>query len=146
MSNELYRNIVIATDGSENSRKAISYGIEIAKISGATVYAVHVVDTLSVVSDIWTAGKDLIHDMMIRDGKKILSETRKIIEDSGVEVKDVLLNGHPGEEIIRFTENNNIDLIVMGTLGATGLEKFLMGSVAEKVVRHSKVPVMVVRN
>jgi nucleotide-binding universal stress UspA family protein len=146
MSNELYRNIVIATDGSENSRKAISYGIEIAKISGATVYAVHVVDTLSVVSDIWTAGKDLIHDMMIRDGKKILSETKKIIEDSGVEVKDVLLNGHPGEEIIRFTENNNIDLIVMGTLGATGLEKFLMGSVAEKVVRHSKVPVMVVRN
>jgi nucleotide-binding universal stress UspA family protein len=146
MSNELYRNIVIATDGSENSRKAISYGIEIAKISGATVYAVHVVDTLSVVSDIWTAGKDLIHDMMIRDGKKILSETRKIIEDSGVEVKDVLLNGHPGEEIIRFAEDNNIDLIVMGTLGATGLEKFLMGSVAEKVVRHSKVPVMVVRN
>lgn len=146
MSNELYRNIVIATDGSENSRKAISYGIEIAKISGATVYAVHVVDTLSVVSDIWTAGKDLIHDMMIRDGKKILSETRKIIEDSGVEVKDVLLNGHPGEEIIRFAEDNNIDLIVMGTLGATGLEKFLMGSVAEKVLRHSKVPVMVVRN
>ncbi|MDM7920243.1 MAG: universal stress protein [Methanosarcina sp.] len=136
----------IATDGSENSRKAISCGIEIAKISGATVYIIHVVDTLSVVSDIWTAGKDLIHDMMIRDGKKILSETKKTIEDSGVEVKDVLLNGHPGEEIIKFAENNNMDLIVMGTLGATGLEKFLMGSVAEKVVRHSKVPVMVVRN
>ncbi|HOW15379.1 universal stress protein [Methanosarcina sp.] len=146
MSSELYRNIVIATDGSENSRKAISCGIEIAKISGATVYIIHVVDTLSVVSDIWTAGKDLIHDMMIRDGKKILSETKKTIEDSGVEVKDVLLNGHPGEEIIKFAENNNMDLIVMGTLGATGLEKFLMGSVAEKVVRHSKVPVMVVRN
>jgi len=146
MSSELYRNIVIATDGSENSQKAISCGIEIAKISGATVYAVHVVDTLSVVSDIWTAGKDLIHDMMIRDGKKILSETKKTIEDSGAEVKDVLLYGHPGEEIIKFAENNNMDLIVMGTLGATGLEKFLMGSVAEKVLRHSKVPVMVVRN
>jgi len=146
MSSELYRNIVIETDGSENSRKAISCGIEIAKISVATVYIIHVVDTLSVVSDIWTAGKDLIHDMMIRDGKKILSETKKTIEDSGVEVKDVLLNGHPGEEIIKFAENNNMDLIVMGTLGATGLEKFLMGSVAEKVVRHSKVPVMVVRN
>jgi nucleotide-binding universal stress UspA family protein len=146
MSSDLYRNIVIATDGSENSRNAIYGGIEIAKISGATVYAIHVVDTLSVVSDIWTAGKELIHDMMIRDGNKILSETRKMIEDSGVEVKDVLLNGHPGEEIIKFAEENNMDLIVMGTLGATGLEKFLMGSVAEKVVRHSKVPVMVVRS
>ncbi|MDQ1276264.1 MAG: hypothetical protein QG610_1839 [Euryarchaeota archaeon] len=145
MSSDLYQNIVIATDGSENSRKAISCGIKIAKLSGATVYAIHVVDTLSVVSEIWTAGKELIQELMIKDGKKILSETKKIIEDSGVEVKDVLLDGHPGEEIIKFAENNNIDLIVMGTLGATGLEKFLMGSVAEKVVRHSKVPVMVVR-
>lgn len=146
MPGNLYKNIVIATDGSENSGKAISCGIKIAKLSGATVYAIHVVDTPSAVSEIWTAGKDLIHEMMIRDGKKILSETRKIIEDSGVEVKDVLLNGHPGEEIIRFAENNNMDLIVMGTLGATGLEKFLMGSVAEKVVRFSKIPVMVVRS
>lgn len=146
MPSNLYKNIVIATDGSENSRKAIFYGIKIAKLSGATVYAVHVIDTPSIVSEVWTAGKELIHEMMVRDGKKILSETKKIIEDYGVEVKDVLLNGHPGEEIIRFAEDNNMDLIVMGTLGATGLEKFLMGSVAEKVVRHSKVPVMVVRS
>lgn len=145
MPSNLYKNIVIATDGSENSRKATFCGIKIAKLSGATVYAVHVIDTPSIVSEVWTAGKDLIHEMMVRDGKKILSETKKIIEDSGVEVKDVLLNGHPGEEIIKFAEDNNMDLIVMGTLGATGLEKFLMGSVAEKVVRHSKVPVMVVR-
>ena len=62
-----------------------------------------------------------------------------------MEVKEVILDGYPSNEIIDFAENNNIDLIVMGTLGKTGLEKFLMGSVAEKVVRGSKVPVMVVR-
>ena len=45
-----------------------------------------------------------------------------------------------------FAENNNADLIVMGTLGKTGLDRFLMGSVAEKVVRGSKVPVLVVRS
>lgn len=146
MPSNLYKNIVIATDGSENSRKAISCGIKIAKLSGATVYAIHVIDTPSMVSEIWTAGRELIQELMIKDGKKILSETKKIIEDSGLEVKDILLDGHPGEEIIKFAEDNNIDLIVMGTLGATGLEKFLMGSVAEKVVRFSKVPVMVVRS
>lgn len=146
MPSNLYKNIVIATDGSENSKKAIFCGIEIAKLSGSTVYAIHVIDTPSMVSEIWTAGKELIHEMMIRDGKKTLSETKKIVEDSGVEVKDVLLSGHPAEEIIKFAEDNNIDLIVMGTLGATGLEKFLMGSVAEKVVRFSKIPVMVVRS
>lgn len=146
MSSNLFRNIVIATDGSENSRKAISCGINIAKLGGATVYAIHVVDMSSIASDIWTAGKEIVYELMVNDGKRILSEARKITEDSGVEVKDVLLYGHPSEEIIKFAENNDIDLIVMGTLGATGLEKFLMGSVAEKVVRFSKVPVMVVRS
>lgn len=63
-----------------------------------------------------------------------------------MEVKEVLLEGYPSEEIINFAENNNMDLILMGTLGKTGLERFLVGSVAENVVRNSKVPVMVIRN
>jgi nucleotide-binding universal stress UspA family protein len=146
MSNSLYRNIVIATDGSENSQRAISCGVEIAKLSGATVHALYVVDTPSIISETWTAGKEMVHEMIIREGKKVLSKVKKIIEDSGVEVKEVLLEGYPSEEIINFAENNNMDLILMGTLGKTGLERFLVGSVAENVVRNSKVPVMVIRN
>ena len=146
MSNSLYRNIVIATDGSENSQRAISCGVEIAKLSGATVHALYVVDTPSIISETWTAGKEMVHELIIREGKKVLSKVKKIIEDSGVEVKEVLLEGYPSEEIINFAENNNMDLIVMGTLGKTGLERFLVGSVAENVVRNSKVPVMVIRN
>jgi len=60
-------------------------------------------------------------------------------------VKSVLLIGRPAEEIIDYAEKNDIDLIVMGTLGLTGVKRFLIGSVAENVVRHSKVPVLVVR-
>lgn len=146
MSNSLYRNIVIATDGSENSQRAISCGVEIAKLSGATVHALYVVDTPSIISETWTAGKEMVHELIIREGKKVLSKVKKIIEDSGVEVKEVLLEGYPSEEIINFAENNNMDLILMGTLGKTGLERFLVGSVAENVVRNSKVPVMVIRN
>jgi nucleotide-binding universal stress UspA family protein len=146
MSNSLYRNILIATDGSENSQRAISCGIETAKLSGATVHALYVVDTPSIISETWTAGKEMVHELIIREGKKVLSKVKKIIEDSGVEVKEVLLEGYPSEEIINFAENNNMDLIVMGTLGKTGLERFLVGSVAENVIRNSKVPVMVIRN
>ncbi|MGI5991087.1 MAG: universal stress protein [Methanosarcina sp.] len=146
MSNSLYRNIVIATDGSENSQRAISCGIGIAKLSGAIVHALYVVDTPSIISETWTAGKEMVHELIIREGKKVLSKVKKIIEDSGVEVKEVLLEGYPSEEIINFAENNNMDLIIMGTLGKTGLERFLVGSVAENVIRNSKVPVMVIRN
>ena len=146
MSSNLYRNIVIATDGSANSRRAVSCGIEIAKLSGAAVHVLYVVDTPSVISENWTACKETIHEVIMNDGKKILSRVKKIVEDSGLTVREVLLDGHPGNEIINFAENNNMDLIVMGTLGKTGFEKFLMGSVAEKVIRGSKVPVMVIRS
>jgi nucleotide-binding universal stress UspA family protein len=146
MSSNLYQNIVIATDGSANFRKVISCGVEIAKLSGATVHALYVVDTPSLISETWTVGKETIRKMMINDGKKIIYKVKKIIEESGVEVKEILLEGHPSDEIIKFAENNKMDLIVMGTLGKTGFEKFLMGSIAEKVVRFSDVPVMVVRN
>ena len=145
MTSDLYRNIVIATDGSENTQRAISYGIELAKLSGAAVYALHVVDISSTVSENWTVGKKTIHKMMKSGGEGFLSKIRKIGEDSEVKVREVLLDGHPSDEIINFAKNNNIDLIVMGTLGKTGLDRFLIGSVAEKVVRGSKVPVMVVR-
>jgi len=57
----------------------------------------------------------------------------------------VLLEGHPADEIVKFAEQNDIEMIVMGTLGKTGLDRFLLGSAAENVVRHSKIPVLVVR-
>lgn len=145
MMSEFYRNIVIATDGSENNLRAISYGIKLAKLSGATVYALHVIDTYSL-SQSWTAGRETMYEVLRKDGQKATLKIKECGEASGVEVKEVLLEGHPSSEIIDFAENNNIDLIVMGTLGKTGLDRFLMGSVAEKVVRNSKVPVLVVRS
>jgi len=145
MTSDLFRSIVIATDGSENTQKAISYGIKIAKLSRATVHALHVVDTSSI-SQSWTAGKETIYEILKKSGQKATSKVKECGEASGVEVKEVLLEGHPSEEIIDFAENSDIDLIVMGTLGKTGLDRFLMGSVAEKVVRNSKVPVLVVRS
>lgn len=146
MVSEFYRNIVIATDGSENSQRAISYGIEIAKLSGATVHALYVVDTVSFSSIPMDAGWESMYDTLKNEGEKAISEVKERGKVSGVEVREVLLEGHPSNEIIDFAEKNNVDLIVVGTLGKTGLDRFLMGSVAEKVVRGSKVPVLVVRN
>jgi len=145
MERDFYRNILIATDGSENTQRAISYGIEIAKLSGAAVYALYVVNTSPIISNYWTIGKKNIYEIIRSEGEKAVFEVKKIGEASGVDVKEVVLDGYPSNAIIDFAENNNIDLIVMGTLGKTGLDKLLIGSVAEKVVRGSKVPVMVVR-
>ena len=64
---------------------------------------------------------------------------------ANVEVESVILEGNPAEDIIGFAEKNGIDLIVMGTQGITGIKRFLLGSVAEKVVRHATKSVFVVR-
>jgi len=146
MTSEFYRNIVIATDGSENSDKAISYGIEIAKMSGATVHALYVVDTSSFSSIPMDAGWEAMYEILKNEGNKAISYVKETGEATGVEVKEILGEGHPSNEIIDFAENNNVDLIVMGTHGKSGIDRFLLGSVAEKVVRNSKIPVMVVRS
>ncbi|AKB75945.1 Universal stress protein [Methanosarcina lacustris Z-7289] len=146
MTSEFYRNIVIATDGSENTRKAISYGIEIAKLSGATVHALYVVDTSSFSSIPMDAGWESMYEILKNEGAKAISEVKKQGGIAGVDVREVLEEGHPSSSILEFAETNNVDLIVMGTLGKTGLDRFLLGSVAEKVVRSSKIPVMVVHS
>ncbi|MCD4808116.1 MAG: universal stress protein [Methanococcoides sp.] len=139
---------MIATDGSDNVKNAVSYGIEIAKGTGAEVYAVSVV----VVSDeyvpvarkgiSWANG---IEEKLFDRGVRATAYVKETGKKAEVQVKSVLLIGRPAEEIIDYAEKNDIDLIVMGTLGLTGVKRFLIGSVAENVVRHSKVPVLVVR-
>lgn len=146
MMSEVYRNIVIATDGSENTLRAISYGIELAKLSGATVHALYVIDMTSFSSIPMDAGWEEMYNILREEGEKAISVVKERGKVSGVEVREMILEGHPSNEIIDFAEKNNVDLIVVGTLGKTGLDRFLMGSVADKVVRGSKVPVLVVRS
>jgi len=66
-------------------------------------------------------------------------------KSAGLTVDRVIIEGRPAEDILKLAGERKTDLIVVGGIGVTGLEKFLLGSVAEKVVRNSKVPVLVVR-
>ncbi|MBN2488363.1 MAG: universal stress protein [Methanosarcinaceae archaeon] len=145
MKSEMYRKILIATDGSEPNKKAISYGIELAKLSEAKVYAVFVVDTASFASIPMDTGWEMMYELLQKEG----ADATRLVEDDakalGVDVESAVIEGHPSHEIIEFAENNDIDLIVLGTLGKSGLDRFLLGSVAEKVSRNAKVPVLVVR-
>ncbi|HWQ44370.1 MAG TPA: universal stress protein [Methanosarcina barkeri] len=56
-----------------------------------------------------------------------------------------MLEGHPAEENLNFAEKKDIDMIVVGSLGKTDIERFLLGSVSENIIRHAKVPILVVR-
>lgn len=147
MENTIFRKIMIATDGSEEVKKAVNTAVEIAKLTTAKLYAVHVISmgfysmTLPTDED-WNKA---FQQRIETEGKEATAYVENAGKPANVEVESVILRGSPAEEIIGFAERNNIDLIVMGTLGRTGIKGFLIGSVAEKVVRHSKKPVLVVR-
>ncbi len=78
-------------------------------------------------------------------GEKATLHVKELASASGVTSDRLIVEGNPPSEILRIAEDDKIDVIVMGSIGKTGLEKFLMGSVAEKVVHDSKLPVLIVR-
>jgi nucleotide-binding universal stress UspA family protein len=140
------RRILIATDGSETANEAADFGIEMVGCSGAKIYALYVIDTTpyrSVPLDqIWS--KETL-DEFERVGHEATSYVEQIGKAVGVEVESRVLRGHPAEKIVNFAEDNNIDMIIVGSLGKGGYERVLLGSISEKIVRHAKVPVLVVR-
>ena len=145
MSSELYKKILIATDGSEPNKKAVTYGIELARLSGAKVNVAYVVDTAAFASVPMDAGWEMMYELLQKEGNEAIQQIVDDAKASGIDIEGSLLEGHPSHEIIEFAQNNDIDVIVLGTLGKGGLDRFLLGSVAEKVTRNSKVPVLVVR-
>jgi len=145
IENVTFNKIMIATDGSVCSRLAANKGIELARLSGGTVYAVYVVSTEYFSSMAVDLEWERMSEELKREGCKALDYVKGIGELENVNVKSILLEGHPASELIRYAEEEKMDIIVMGTLGRTGIDRLLLGSVAINVVRHSKVPVMVVR-
>jgi nucleotide-binding universal stress UspA family protein len=87
----------------------------------------------------------MMYELLEKEANGATETVEDLAKKEGVTVETVVLEGNPSHEIIEFADNNNIDLIIMGTLGKTGFDRFLLGSVAEKVTRNSKVPVLVVR-
>jgi nucleotide-binding universal stress UspA family protein len=147
MSSGIFRKIMVATDGSEFVRKAVAKAIEIAKLSDAKLYAVYIIsnDEFSISNPKDKQLEQSSLDYFRIEGKEAIAYVETAARAEKIEVEPVILEGSPAHEIVNFAEENNIDLIVMGTLGKTGIKRFLLGSVAENVVRQSRKAVLVVR-
>lgn len=140
-------NILCAVDFSEVSIKVASYARTLAKALNARVHVIHVAPGRDMELDVDVPQSSLksfineietgIHDNMM---KKFIQENFSAVDAAGI-----VSTGDASEEIINFARNENIDLLVMGTHGRRGVDKILFGSVAEKVVKASKIPVVTIR-
>ncbi len=147
--NLLYKKILLPTDGSAYANKAAEHAIWIANASGAEIIALNVIETSSLVG---LPAEDLIvriKEMLKEEGREALDHIfemaeKENVEDGNLKVTLKTEEGSPADAILKTIEKEKIDLVVMGTSGKHGLDRFLLGSVTEKVVRSAKVPVLAV--
>jgi nucleotide-binding universal stress UspA family protein len=144
----MLRKILIATDGSETSLHAAKIAVGIGKASGAAITAVYVLDVHRLTQLPGYAAmpglKDNLMELMLKEGGEAMEEIEEMALGAGVAYEETMAKGDPSEELLKLSSHFGFDLIVMGATGRSGLKKFLLGSVAEKVVRHSQVPVLIV--
>jgi nucleotide-binding universal stress UspA family protein len=144
----MFKKIMIATDGSEPSYMAAKLGLELARTHGSQVVAVYVVDVSRLIKLPGYTGipglKDKLLGLMLEEGKYVTEEIEQMAQAAGVPYSKIVLRGHPSDELLRYSLESKTDLLVMGSVGKSGLNRFLLGSVAEKVAQHSKVPVILV--
>ena len=139
-----FKKILVPTDGSEYTKASIFKAVELAKIVGASITALYVVDQNVFGNVPFDASVTAIYNKMEMEGKNATSFVEKICKENNIEVDEKIISGGPVKTIVE--ESKNYDLIVMGTLGRTGFSKLMMGSVAERVIRYAKCPVLVVKS
>ncbi len=137
----MYDRILVPTDGSKGAETAVDHALSLAEKYDAEIHVYYVVDVRAEnTTDLWS---NLVGEFE-EIGENSTGEIKERAEKRGIEAVTEVEHGIPHREINAYAEENDIDMIVMGTHGRTGLDRMLLGSVTEKVVRNSNVPVLTV--
>jgi len=139
------RTILVPVDFSERSRAALNYAITLAQDFGGSLMVLHVLDPLLAAGRLDSARLRQLKSSARDEAAKQLRALSCELVKSGVRTELLLRSGPATDIIVAFAIARKADLIIMGSQGRTGLRRLLIGSVAERVVRHAHCPVLVVR-
>jgi nucleotide-binding universal stress UspA family protein len=138
----MYDDILLPFDGSDGAAETLHHAGEIAHWSDATIHVIYVADTAR---DSVTVVEEQTVDALVQQGENVVDEAAKTLQTLGVSYETDVVQGNPAPTIVDYADRFGQDLIVMPTHGREGMSRYLVGSVAEKVVRLSSVPVLSVR-
>ena len=138
----MYDDLLFPTDGSDGATAALDHTLDIAAAHDATVHLLNVADTAR--DSVTRIGGEVI-DALEAEGERIVDEASERASERGVSTETDVLQGEPYSTIVDYADDRGVDLVVMPTHGRKGLERFLLGSVTERVVRRANVPVLTVR-
>lgn len=137
----MYRSLLLATDGTDGARQATDHAITLAEQLGASLHIVSVSED----GPHSTEKQDEMRSDPENEATSALEDAERAALERDLEVTTTVRHGVPQEEIVDVAETNEIDMVVLGTAGRTGLDHLVVGSVAEEVVRNAPVPVVTVR-
>ena len=142
----MFKEILLPTDGSEGVSDAINCAVAMAKTFHARIHVLHIIESPRLQDyGAFFALPEIMKELQAA-GEEVCKNAVEFMHESGFEnVVTENIEGYPADEIMDYARTNGIDLIVMGTHGRRGLNRVVLGSIAEEVVRRSEVPVMTVR-
>jgi nucleotide-binding universal stress UspA family protein len=139
----MYDRILVPTDGSGPADRAFEQALDLAETYDAEVHLLYVVDVSALAGEFDAV---TVIDQLEEAGREVTGRLRERAESVGVErVETEVVEGVPHRTILDYADENDVDLVVMGTHGRTGIGRYLLGSVTEKVVRLADAPVLTVR-
>lgn len=147
----MYQQILIPTDGSQVAEHAVEHALELAETYDATIHTLYVVDTSALELSMnteqaqrITAGEFGELDEIEEFAEKATESVANLARARGIDVVENVVGGQPHKSIAAYAEDNDVDIIVMGSHGRSGIKRALLGSVTERVLRTTTIPVLVV--
>ncbi len=137
------KTILVAVDGSEHSEKAVRYACAMGPPLEAEVILLHVVPMLVSATPYHDTVSDQPFLALQKVGEDILAKAKEIADNCPV--TDMIDHGDPAQRIMEIAEEKNVDLIVMGSRGVSGIKRLFVGSISDKVANQAPCPVMIVR-
>lgn len=137
----MYDHVLLPVDADEDADAAAEHAFDLAERYGATLHVVHATDAMSATV---TGFGDEVIDTLESEGRTAVEEVVRRAADRDVDVADAVVQGAPHEAIAEYVDDHGIDLVVMATHDRTGLDRHLLGSTTDRVVRTVSVPVLVV--
>jgi len=139
----MYKHILLAADGSENAVRAAKEAIKMAScLEDSTVEIVYVVDFDKSKSEVLHSSSSEVINL---ERRKKITKVEQLFKESNVSYKVIFLHGSPGPEIVKYANEQKVDLVVIGSRGLNGLQEMVLGSVSHKVMKRVNCPALIVK-
>jgi len=139
----MYDRILVPTDGSDQP-SVVEQALNVAELADAEVHVLYVVDEKALDYQPSESGREETRSARREEGQKAIADITEQAEARDLEVVTAIEEGSPAETIVGYAEDEAVDMVVMGTHGRSGVDRYVLGSVTEQVVRRSEVPVLTV--